>query len=350
MDIESTELEELNRLINVKSTFLQKDSVLSSASKENEILPVSGEDLLKMSTDDLPFLWGRIFPEVGVGAVAGSSDTGKSAFLRQFAMAVVSGESEFLEMPLNAKHKGVLYVSTEDDEMATAVLMKKQNVKQLEAASYKGLRFVFNSDNLLDTLEKQLKSAPVDCLIIDAFTDVYGMELNSSNQVRTFINSIYNLTKQHKCFLLFLHHTGKKTESLAPHKDNLLGSQGFEAKMRVVLEIRKDVFDSTLRHLCILKGNYIPSDEKEKSHVLEFKDMVYKHTGQRVFLNELMLKPKNITGLKKQNERKMVNQKVIELHNKGLTTRQIENELRSQGHKIGKSTISTIVNQHQSQK
>lgn len=255
-------------------------------------------------------------------------------------MAIVSEEESFLGYKINAEHKSVLYVSTEDDEIATAILLKKQNHKKLPYINFKKLRFIFNTENLFTSITKELENAPVDCIIIDAFTDIYGDDLNSSNKVRNFINNYYNLVKKHKCLLLFLHHTGKKTENTAPHKDNLLGSQGFEAKMRVVIEIRKDKTKNDIRHLCIVKGNYISDELKSKSIELNFNNMVYTATNNRVEFTKL-IKPKNTNKAKEIADR---DKEILTLHKQDKSTREIETTLKAKGIKVSKSTINNIIN------
>ena len=75
----------------------------------------SAEYLLNMDIKEIPCLIDPIMPQVGVIALAGSSDTGKSHLLRQLSLAIVSGENEFLGWKINARYKSVIYISTEDD-------------------------------------------------------------------------------------------------------------------------------------------------------------------------------------------------------------------------------------------
>ena len=49
---------------------------------------------------------------------------------------------------------------------------------------------------------------------------------------------------------------------LLPSKHNAIGSQGFEAKMRVMMELRPDPVRHDIRHLCIVKGNYLSEEYK----------------------------------------------------------------------------------------
>lgn len=313
-----------------------------TTSKENKkIADISkmvynGEELLNLDSEGIGWLLDKILPRVAVAALGGSSDTGKSAFLRQLAMAIVSGEEEFLGFKINAKHRNVIYVSTEDDETAVSHLMRMQNTKKSDNKNFRNLRFIFNSDNLLHTLKEELNKAPTDCIIIDTFTDIYGDDMNASNKVRKFINDYYNVAKANNCLLLFLHHTGKKTENLPPHKDNLLGSQGFEAKMRVVLELRRDFYEPLLRHLCIVKGNYIPWEMKTESYVLAFdKNLVFTSTNRRVPYEKLDQR------YVKKKDNSQLEARINELTKAGISARKMEAILKAEGYtKVGKTSIN----------
>ncbi len=249
----------------------------------------SATELLNRKIDKIPCLLDPVFPKVGVCGFAGSSDTGKSSFLRQFAISVSLGEEQFLGFDLCLEHKKAIYVSTEDDDFAISYLLSKANIeKQLKSEDYNGLTFVFDTNNLIETLEKQLNVQKVDLIIIDTFTDIYGKSMNDTNQIRTFLNQFSQLAQRHKCLIIFLHHTGKRTEDLAPSKNNLLGSQGFEAKMRLVIELRTDKVEPQKKHLCIVKGNYLPKEYKTESFVMEFNEnLMFKMTDERIPFEEL---------------------------------------------------------------
>ena len=52
---------------------------------------VSAEELLRKSGENMPCLIEPIFPKVGIVAIAGSSDAGKSTLMRQLCMSITSG-------------------------------------------------------------------------------------------------------------------------------------------------------------------------------------------------------------------------------------------------------------------
>jgi hypothetical protein len=76
---------------------------------------MTGEDLLNMNITELPYLVKPLLPKTGVVAIAGSSDVGKSSFLRQLAISIIKGEASFFAFEINAAYKNVIYVCTEDD-------------------------------------------------------------------------------------------------------------------------------------------------------------------------------------------------------------------------------------------
>lgn len=250
----------------------------------------SASELLSRRIEEIPCLLSPILPKVGICAVAGSSDVGKSSFLRQLAISVTLGDTHFLGFRLKAEHRKVVYVSTEDDEYAISFLLNKANTDRHQPPDrYDGLSFIFETENLLQRLRSQLSQHPVDLVIIDCFSDLYGRSMNDSNQVRTFLNDYSQLAQHFKCLFMFLHHTGKKTDDLLPSKHNLLGSQGFEAKMRLVIELRVDRAMPDIRHLCIVKGNYLPRQFKTESFALRFDDnLCFTDTGERKPFSELI--------------------------------------------------------------
>lgn len=287
----------------------------------------TGEDILSRGIQEIPTLIDPIFPQVGLVALAGSSDTGKSSWLRQFAIAISLGDEYFLGWKLNLKHKGAIYVSTEDDELAINYLLNKQTkTRDLLPSNYRNLRFLFDTTNLLDKLDKELSRKPADCVIIDAFTDLYSGSLNQTNEVRTFLNKYKLLSDKHKCLIVFLHHTGKKTEEKEPSKHNLLGSQGFEAKMRLVIELRTDSHQDDLRHLCLVKGNYLSREFKQSSFVLRFdENMLFHQTDERTPFEELIKADTEKDAPEDERMKKIL--KAVEMRKEGFLVDKIAEEL-----------------------
>jgi len=242
-------------------------------------------EMFLMKTETIPCLIDPIIPKIGIFALVGSSDTGKSMLLRQLALSIAKG-TDFLDFKVNPNTGKVIFVATEDDHISTSYLLRKQ------ADSIEGLEniiFNFDTENIPDFLEKELALNQTDLVIIDAWSDVFGQNLNDSALIRQTLNIYKAISNKYKCAIGFLHHVGKRTQKLAPSKDNILSGQGFEAKMRLVLDLRVDNVNPDFRHLSIVKGNYLGSEFKTSSYKLLFdKDkFLFDNTGERVMFEEL---------------------------------------------------------------
>lgn len=296
----------------------------------------TGEDLLLRNINQLPTLLDPILPKVGLVALGGTSDVGKSTFLRHLAISISSVEESFLGFKFDASHNRAIYVSTEDDDLAMSYLIHKQNVSlKKPSSSFRNLMYVFDTYQLLSKLDKMIAKQPTDLVIIDTFTDLYSGEMNQTNKIRSFLHEFALLAKKHSCLVLMLHHTGKRTEDLVPSKNNLLGSVGFEGKMRLVLELRKDQDNPDLRHLCVVKSNYLSKEYKDASYVLNFdSNMLYSNTGARVPFEELAAR---------KVDRAAEKEKWIEiakpLIESGKTYQEVSEYLKEKGFFVSKSTI-----------
>lgn len=310
----------------------------------------SGLNLYEFDFNELPKLLDPIFPKVGVVSLVGSSDTGKSTFLRQLAISIAFGLDDFIGYKINNDAKKVIYVSTEDDPASTSISLKKQiqglfNVENIPLTNLNNLKFIFDTDlnaesnkNLFTLLSKDLDDIGADLIIIDAFTDIFSGDLNSSTKVRQFLNLFSDIAKEFNCLVLFLHHTGKRTDKYTASKDNVLGSQAFEAKMRVLVELKHYPNDDSKRTLTITKGNYISSQIKKFAKVLTFDEeaLLFTECGQ-VLVN-------SIASISKTNPKKNEILILIEkMHKQKKSIRAIETELKTKGYDIGKSTVSNYI-------
>lgn len=266
---------------------------------------ITGEQLLIEEVKEMEYLLHPLLPRVGVGSLAGASDTGKSMLLRFLAISLVAGEKEFLGFSFNASNRSCIYVSSEDGRDATAFLLHRQANRYLPAV-LKNLRFLFDYENLLEQLDIRLTAKPAELIIIDCFSDVFGGDLKDTQKIRTFLNPYQKLSEKHKCMILFLHHTGKRTENFEPSKNNLLSGQGFEAKMRLVIELRADLMNPNQRHLCIVKGNYLPARYKKESFVLDFNEQnfTFSNTGDRTPFELLVKQPEGDNSRTKYEQAK----------------------------------------------
>jgi len=297
-------------------------------------LPYNGLKLYKNNYGNIPTLINPIFPKTGVVSLVGSSDVGKSTFLRQLAIEIALGNDKFLNYNIDATTNKVIYVSTEDSPNSLSLGFKKQlaryKIEPSEEEKLNNLLFLFDSDNLDKRITKILNEIPVDLIIIDTFTDVFNGEINASTKVREFLNVYSSIALKYECLILFLHHTGKGSEKKRPNKNNVLGTQGFEAKMRAVIEIRKHPRENHKRTVHILKGNYISSKLKEEGKIILFDEetLLFYDEGQSInnsALNNQGIPEKDlivplIMEYKKQKRKNYLKSKIIRLVNQPLVT------------------------------
>lgn len=338
---ESSEAIKIKRLENRKK---RKQRLLKKRQKtpplEPEILSgelyklYSAQELFDMNVEDFPFLVEGLIPEVGLAAVVGGSAVGKSSFLRQLALSVALGESEFLGFKINKPKSKVIYISTEDEEYATSNSLIKAFGK-LTNPNLNNLKFDFDAGR--DTLQRLASylnngNGEIKLVIVDAYSDVLGGDSNKFEQVRQFLNGFKLQASEHKCAIIFLHHIGKNMEFKPPSKGATLGSQGFEAKVRLLIDLRKDVVNPKFRHVCIVKANML-SDLNESSYKLSFENMLFKNTGERTPFNALIPKKDDEPWL----------EKALELKDEKKTYNEIHTELTKLGYSVSRTTLAKKV-------
>lgn len=324
--------------------FTKRLTTMVITNTSSPLQTTSMRELLENPAERQPVLVEPLFPQCGLGAVIGSSDCGKSTLLRQLAACVASGR-DFLLWKTFPVHKRVLYVSTEDDSGAMSELLKRQNKAwQLSKEEAERVEFLFSCDCIAEKVEACLVAKPVDLVIIDTFGDICKDDISQSNNIRNLLNLFADTARRHGCFILFAHHIRKTGENTAPSKLNALGSQAFEAKMRVLIELRRSKRNKDLLHLCIVKGNYLPNDYKQQSFDLQTdSDMNFTATGGRTELSEInsylpVILPVNEEQLALMQQKEKDKETIIKLYKQGKSIREIS-ELVPQS----KSTVQRII-------
>ena len=285
------------------------------------------DELKNQEIKEVDYLVDRLIPRGTLCSLVGESDTGKSSLLRQLAVSVAYGDDTFLGLKLNDNCRNVVYVSTEDGEMGTSAWLNKhlgEDITDNQVLS--NLKFLFITENLYYNIRKVVSENCLDLLIIDSYADIFEGSMNDSNIVRSFLTKYNDLANQYGITIVFLHHTKKSSEGMKPNKNSILGSQGFEAKMRSVMMLTKDKDDDSLRHLCVVKNNYLSPEEKKSSYVIKFNEnLSFEPTGKRVNFDDLD-NPEYLQVAK-------------DLRSQGKSLNEIVEALNSLGHSVSKSTL-----------
>lgn len=331
-----------------RSQDLYNEIVESTIDLDKDIL--NGFELFNRKVTDIPKLWNPFLQKVGLAGFVGTSDAGKSTFLRQLSLAIALKKDEFLGYPLSATSNKVLYISTEDEANSVSYSIQKQiekmDVKDEDISLLENINFIFGSESIAQKTSKALKNYQFDLIVIDSFADIFTLDLNANTQVREFLNIFDIIAKKNNCLIIFLHHIGKSSYFKGPNKNSIIGSQAFEAKMRVVLELRPKYKDPNQIDLWVLKCNYLPSENKIRGYKLLFKDLYFTNTNERTGAH---IPKNNKKALKKKTTKKdnpKIIEKVIELKNNKLSLRAIETKLKGTEFAVSKSVINQICNSH----
>lgn len=305
--------------------FRSELAALKAKPKEQEtkesVRVISAGELLRNPAVEVPMLVDGILTKSGLSIFAGMSDLGKSAFVRQLAVYIVTGQDYFCGIKIHHEHKKVLFVSSEDDEAATSSLLHRICDGRHKPEDLEGLRFIFDIPGRLDeAIEDELNNEPADLVVIDCLMDFMGKtNINLTNEARSWLNPFKRIANEHKTQIVFLHHLSKRADEREPNKANLLGSGALEHAPRCVLELR-DGREANERYLCILKANYIPKERKELALELKFEEMRFTSLGNVKPLNEIV---RQRSAERSPEQREHLKTQVKELKEQGKTYREI---------------------------
>jgi len=252
------------------------------------------EELLTNSEADRDNLLDPILQSVGLGAIVGRPDSGKSMLARQLALQIALGRSEFIGMPLKARYNRAIYVTTEDSIQDTRFVFQRQFeylAKQNEMNCKLEILFAesLTTDELINSLRRSLQADPADLVVIDSFGDVFsGKDGNSNIDVRKVLKPFASLAQNEECLLLFVTHINKSAYHSAPEQAHVQGAAALVQKLRVVLDLRCDP-TTAHRYLSITKGNAISMTDKRFAMKLDFDEQgfVYDDTGDRIPVEEV---------------------------------------------------------------
>lgn len=173
----------------------------------------------------------------------------------------------YLGYPLNVEHGRALLVSTEDGIYQTAANLRRYFENSNAQEAMENLMFMFDSENLIEDLDEKLTHRPADVIGLDTWSDAFSGNINNIIEVRQSLNKLSALAEKHNTVIMIVHHNGKNSEKMIPDKNKLNGSQGIEAKLRLLLELRPSENENE-RLLSVVKCNHLSDTIKNQSLVL----------------------------------------------------------------------------------
>ena len=315
---------------------LKNESVTENPTKQIDLSKTRftlGE-ILSLDADSIPFLLQTLIPEQAITILAGQSDVGKGMFYLQLALSIIQGKEELHGFKLNSKYKKVLLVSSEDGPIQISNRVQKQlgefqGIKELDDR----MIILTTSYNTAEKVEEELEKDKYDLVILDALGDLMEGDSNHLGDTRRFLNQFTELIHKYSCTFLIIHHIGKGKEKQGASKNQLLGSVGIEGKARSVLMLEQPALHSSIRHLSIVKGNYVSEEDKKNIIFLDFDpntltysktDMIYQ-VGKDI--------PKQTKQGRKRDPELVA--KALKLRNDGYTLEEIASVVKKD-----KSTVS----------
>lgn len=302
-------------------------------SEEDYIVPdyiKTAQELIDNDINEIPWFLDKLIPLGGLTVVSGSSDTGKSTFLRQMSLALVSGKDDYLGQRFTAKYRRIIYVSTEDDTLSLSPRIKVERNYFSTTADYANLHFIFDYERIEEKLREAFSRYPADCIILDAFGDLFDGDPNSAPSTRGFLNTYKAMADEFGCAIVFLHHNRKSAGTNNPDKNDLLGSMAIEAKARSVIMLSQSESKLDRITLKVVKGNYLTREEKKVVYDLRFVDGIFELGG--------IQSPTTTTTTDDH-----VKDLVYKMRDDGLTVRNISAAVKTHGVDISKSTVSRIL-------
>jgi len=298
---------------------------------------ISGKTLFESSVPENPMLWGHFLPKIGIALLVGSSDCGKSSLTRQLIDAIVFDEPEFLGLDLDLTYNRAIYVSSEDTDEDIKRIMKREHISGRSSDPYEEISFIFETEKIDEKLEAVLQVKPVDIVIMDSLNDFIRGDANVSYNVRLFLEKIRGLAMKHKCLFVLIHHFRKSAPETNSQKNDILGSQSFEAKARAVISLENDASNPSGKLLKIIKGNYVSEEFKRKIlKISPNNNFIFKSIGES-------LVDKNATRISSRKLDDKMRGAIEMFSGQGYSSREIEAKLKSMGHVISKSTISEFL-------
>lgn len=202
-----------------------------------------------------PILW----YSSAIGALSilfGKPDSKKSWLLLQLSHAICSGAQTFLDRPLNAKHKRVIYVSFEDNSVDIKGRLQTMGATQQQMNDF----FLISTDtcppgDILDTIEQIiLTEGSVDLVVIDPLRILYSSgDPTNVGEVNMALNKLNHLAAKYQFSAIGIAHTTKGAVDW--DMDKMKGVQEQAAMVRCVYLLNKE-------WLGVVKANHVKKDDR----------------------------------------------------------------------------------------
>lgn len=237
------------------------------------------------------FIIPNLIPKNAVCILMGEDGIGKTQILTQLCLAMSLKLPTFLNLPLSHYTGNTMVIATEESkERFSSAAIKQLTYYQpfIEEDSLPNLKFMEGADfddweQMLSTINKELKEEPKDLIVIDALSDLFTYidgEINNNRDARKILSKLQSVCKNHDTTIIVIHHAAKtkvvemhKLGKLLLEKNSSQGAGAISQKPRTILALSNKKGSETeeghTNYLHVVKANVM--DKTYMNNILECK-------------------------------------------------------------------------------
>lgn len=188
---------------------------------------ISVEDLLKIPTDNIRWIFPGLLPSIGLTILAGAPGALKTTLSYDCAASLMYGE-EFLSVkPL--KQGKVLFVNSRAE-----MLVHQMQDSFINRGIFDNCKIITDWDfKQINHLENEIHEYQPTLIIIDSFSGIHDDNFDeNSSQAKRSVQKLQALSERYSTSILLIHHTNKSKEQTGVNK--IRGNSAIAASCSVI--------------------------------------------------------------------------------------------------------------------
>ncbi len=211
--------------------------------------------------------------EYSLGVIYGAPKSGKSSYAECLAMAIASGEKDYLGLPIDIDNKKVLVISLEEHYTGRTERNSKQSQRLIIKHGIEWLSNYIVVNEEMPTfiedekdwkiIENAIKDVQPGFVIIDSLTRLCAGVIEESKSARELMKRLRELLEQCKTTICIIHHSHKLYDKPLL-RDTMAGSRVVGQEFDFIIGINKT--DRGIRYIKEVDFRYsIASGDKVKT-------------------------------------------------------------------------------------
>ena len=204
-------MDKQNKQVEMNKTTEQKDTAACTSTLADMMERVKSEPKQKMLYSGIK--------EKSLGIIVGPSKSGKTTYCEKLAMAIASGATEFLDMPLDISNRKVLVISLEEHysrrternmKQAAVISSEKGNDwEQNYIVATEEMPTYLTSDADWQLIEDVILQHAPGFVLIDSLTHMYKGSIEDSVVAKNIMKRLRDLAGATDTTIAVIHHTHK---------------------------------------------------------------------------------------------------------------------------------------------